>query len=48
MKYFHTFRLSDGILIMLINVKMQTIAGILTFMNMVNLILSWDDHEKLL
>ena len=31
---------------MLINVKMQTIVGLLTFMSLINLLLSGDEHEK--
>ena len=31
---------------MLINVKMPTIVGILTFMSMINFILRWVEHEK--
>ena len=31
---------------MLINVKMPTIIGILTFMSMINFVLSWVEHEK--
>ena len=45
-KAFLVFKLSDGVFIMLINVKMPTIVGILTFMSMLNFVLSWDEHEK--
>ena len=40
--------LSDVVFIMLINVKMPTIVGILTFINMssLNFELSWVEHEK--
>ena len=31
---------------MLINVKMPTIVGILTFMSRINFVLSWLEHEK--
>ena len=31
---------------LLINVKMPTIVGILTFMNGKNFVLSWVEHEK--
>ena len=34
------FKLSDVVFIMLINVKMSTIVGILTFMSMTNFMLS--------
>ena len=37
-KTFHAFKLSDVVFIMLINVKMPTIVGILTFMSMINFI----------
>ena len=43
-KIIKTFELSDVVFIMLINVKMPTIVGILTFMSMINF--SWDEHEK--
>ena len=33
-------------LIVLINVKMPTIVGILTFMSRINFVLSWVEHEK--
>ena len=32
--------------IMLINVKMSTIGGILTFMSMINFIFIWIEHDK--
>ena len=38
--------LSDVIFIMLINVKMPTIVGILTFMSRINFMLSWVELEK--
>ena len=41
MKKFLALSLSGVVFIMLINVKMQTIVGILTFINMINLLLSW-------
>ena len=39
-KYFSCLQLSDVLFIMLINVKMPTIVGILTFMSMIIFILS--------
>ena len=38
-KIFLAFRLSDVVFIMLLNVKMPTIVGILTFMSMINFVL---------
>ena len=38
--------LSYIVFIMLINVKMPTIVCILTFMNRINFVLSWDELEK--
>ena len=38
---FLAFKLSDVLFIMLIHVKMPTIVGILTFMSMMNFMLSW-------
>ena len=35
----------DAIFIMLINVKIPIIVGILTFMRMINFILSWVEYE---
>ena len=40
------FNLSDVVFIMLINVKMPTIVGILTFLSMINFVLSYVEHEK--
>ena len=37
---------SDVVFIMLINVKMPTIVGILTFMSMINFMLNFVEHEK--
>ena len=37
---------SDVVFIMLINVKMPTIVGILTFISRINFMLSWVEHEK--
>ena len=37
---------SDIVFIMLINVKMPTILGILTFMRRINFVLSLVEHEK--
>ena len=39
-KNFLAFKLSDAVFIMLINVKMPTIVGILTFISMINFMLS--------
>ena len=46
MKKFFAVSLSDVLFIMLINVKMSTIVGILTFMSRTNFVLSWVEHEK--
>ena len=46
MKIFLAFKLSDVVSIMLINVKMSTIGGILTFMSMINFVFIWVEHEK--
>ena len=43
---FLAFNLTHVAFIMLINVKMPTIVGILTFMSMINFMLSWVEHEK--
>ena len=43
---FLVFKLSDGVFIMLINVKMSTIVDILILMSMINFMLSWVEHEK--
>ena len=40
MKIFLPFICSDVVFIMLINIKMPTIGGILTFMSMINFMLS--------
>ena len=40
------FKFSDLVFIMLINVKMPTIVGILTFMSMIHFLLSCVEHEK--
>ena len=45
-KKFLTLSLSDGVFIMLINVKMPTIVGILIFMSRINFVLSRVEHEK--
>ena len=42
---FLALSLSDVVFIMLINVKMPTIVGILTFMSRINFVLSWVEHE---
>ena len=39
-KTFLPLKLSDGVFVMLINVKMPTIVGILLFMSMINFMLS--------
>ena len=41
MKKFVALILSDVVFIMLINVKMPTIVGILTFISKINFVLSW-------
>ena len=41
-----TLCISDVVFIMLINVKMPTIVGILTFMSMINFMLSSVEKEK--
>ena len=46
MKKFLTLSLSDVVFIMLINVKMPAVVGILTFMSMINFMLSWVEHGK--
>ena len=46
MKKFLALSLSDFVFIMLINVKMPTIVGILTFMSRINFLLSLVEHEK--
>ena len=43
---FLALSLSDAVFIMLINVKMPTTVGILTFMTRINFVLSWVEHEK--
>ena len=40
LKRFLVFKFSDVVIIMLINVTMPTIVGILTFMSMINFMLS--------
>ena len=45
-KSFLAFKLSYVVFIMLINVKMPTIVGILTFKSMINFMLSWVEHKK--
>ena len=44
MKKFLALILSDVVFIMLINVKMPTIVGILSFMSKINFVLSWVEH----
>ena len=43
---FLAFKLSNVAFSMLINVKMPTLVGILTFISMLNFVLSWIEHEK--
>ena len=45
MKYLAVF-LEWSCIYYAINVKMPTIVGILTFMSMINFMLSWVKHEK--
>ena len=40
------FKLSDIVFILLINVKMTTIVGILTFMSRMIFVLSWVEYQK--
>ena len=40
------FKLSDVVFILLINVKMPTTVGILTYLSMINFMLSCVDYEK--
>ena len=44
--FFLTFKPSSVVFTMLINFKMPTIVGILTFMSMMNSMLSWVEHEN--
>ena len=46
MKQFLALSLSDVVFIMLINVKMPTFVGILTFMSRINFVLCWVEHGK--
>ena len=46
MKKFLALSLSAVVFIMLINVKMPTIFGILTFMSRIDFVLSRVEHEK--
>ena len=48
MRKFLALRLSDVVFIMLTNVKMPTIVGILTYMSMINSVLSRIEHEKVI
>ena len=45
-KDFIASKFSDGVFIMLISLKMPTIVGILTFMSLINFILSCLEHAK--
>ena len=44
-KIFFAFKLLDGVFILLINVKMPTMVGILTFMSRINFMLSLVEHD---
>ena len=46
MQKFLALNLSDGVFIMLINVKMPTVVGILTFINRINFVLNCVKHGK--
>ena len=46
MKKFLALSLSDVVFIMLINVKMPSIVGILTFMSRINFVLSRVEYKK--
>ena len=46
MKKLIALSLSDVLFIMLINVKMPTLVGILTYMSMINLVLISVEHKK--
>ena len=46
MKKFLALSLSDVVFIMLINVKMPTFVGILSFMSRINFMLSGVEYEK--
>ena len=46
MKKFLALSLSDFVFILLINVKMPTVVGILTFMSRITFMLSWVEYEK--
>ena len=45
-KKFLALSLSDVVFIILINVKMPTIVGFLTFISRINFVLSWVEYEK--
>ena len=45
-KAFSCFKTSDDAFILLINVKMQTIVGIFTFMSRINFMFRSVEHEK--
>ena len=47
-KDFHAIKLADFVFILLINVKMPSIVWILTFISMINLMLSYVEHKKVL
>ena len=42
---FLAFKLSDVVFVMLVNVKMPTFVGILTFMSMINFMFGWVEDE---
>ena len=43
---FLAVKLLVGVFVLLINVKMPTIVGILTFMSRIDFMLGWVEHEK--
>ena len=48
-KKIYAFKLPDVVFIMLINVKMPTVVGILSFMGMINFTVSCSvEHEKVI
>ena len=46
MKKFLALNLTDVVFILLINVKMPTVVGILTFMSRINFVLSLVEHRE--
>ena len=45
-RVFLTFNHSDAVFILIVNVKMPTIVGILTFMSRINFMLSSVEHKN--